>query len=594
MEVGPFDFHGWTDARLNKRFTRQPVVVSHPAPIACFRAVPMPRPSMTTLFLGIATSLSLGCVTPAWAQVQPGTLPDIGSSAGQIITPEEEREYGEMDFRELRNQGFVLEDPLLEDWLQGIGDRLGASSNKPSQDFYVFIVRSRDINAFATLGGYVAVNAGLILATTSEDELAAVMSHEFAHVTQNHVLRAVEAEKKDTVPIALAMLAAILVSSRSNSDSGSNATEAAIASGMGLMAQRQISFTRENETEADHFGIQTLARAGYDPLAMASFFGRMEAAYRSDEGYGPYKAPDFLLDHPVTSTRISDALDRARQIQSKPDATLPPDVANMPSSLLLPANMSSHGVTSTAMLRQQHGKDFGWAKERLRVLSAESSAAAIAEYQHVRKANPKAFDDAQRYGLDVAMIGNGESGAALADLQTLSQKHPDAYWLDLAIADAQYDSGRREAAIATYDRVLARLPGNRAVSLSYARTLGMIGTIDAGRRAQTILRPLMDASGDDPEFQQTYARACELAGDNGRAGEGYAVASFLNGRAEDALNQLEALKKRDDLDYYERARIEARIEEFKPVVLEMHKQGIRPGDADKPQQQQLRPTLQLN
>jgi predicted Zn-dependent protease len=534
---------------------------------------------LTTLLLTCATTLAIGLGTPAFAAGE-ATLPDIGSSAGQIISPEEQREYGEETFRELRREGFILDDPLLEGWLQGIGNNLAANSNRPSQDFHFFVVRSREINAFATLGGYVAVNAGLIVATTSEDELAAVMAHEISHVTQNHVLRAVEVEKRDTVPIALAMLAAVIASSRSSSNSAGNATEAALASGLGLMAQQQITFTRENEAEADHFGIQTLARAGYDPLAMASFFGRMQAANRSNEGYGPYQVPDFLQDHPVDSVRISDALARARQIKSQPH-TATTGVDDAPDSLLLPANLSAGNVANAVIV--QHGKDFGWAQERLRVFSAESSSVAIAEYGKMRRAHPQAFGDAQRYGLALAMMDHGEAGAALPELQALSQRHPDAYWLDLAVAKSQFLAGRREAALESYERVLERLPGNRAVILSYAATLGEIGTADAGRRAQAVLRPLMPDGTDDPEFQQTFARASELAGDTGRASEAYAEAAFLNGRAEDALNQLEALKRRDDIDYYERARIEARIAVMTPVVLEMRKHGVRPGDADKQQ-----------
>jgi predicted Zn-dependent protease len=445
------------------------------------------------------------------------------------------------------------------------------------------VVRSRDINAFATLGGYVAVNAGLILATTSEDEVAAVMSHEIAHVTQNHVIRAVEVQKRDTLPIALAMIAAVIATSKSNSSSADNAAQAAVIAGTGLMQQLQINFTRDNETEADHFGIQTLARSGYDPLAMASFFSRLQAAYRSNEGYGPYKTPDFLQDHPVTSTRISDALDRARLIKSKPELALPAHIAGAPDDLLLPATLQAP-ATASVRIRQQ-GRDFGWAQERLRVLSAESSGAAIAEYQKLRTGNPQTYGDAQRYGLALALIEHGQAGEALTSLQALSERHPDAYWIDLAIAYSQFLSGHRQVAQETYERILHQLPGNRAVILSYAKTLGEIGTAEAGRRAQVVLRVLATADEDDPEFQQTYGRACELAGDTGRAGESYAAAAFLNGRAEDALNQLEALKRRDDIDYYQRARIDALIAQITPVVLELRKQGVHAGDVDRKQQQ---------
>lgn len=535
---------------------------------------------LNTAILACLATVGAGVSTPARAQDGGTSLPDMGSSAAQIITPAEQDQYGLMTFRELRKEGLVLDDPLLEDWLQGIGERLGAHSNKPTQKFHFFIVKSRDINAFATLGGYVAVNAGLIIATTSEDELAGVMAHEIAHVTQNHVLRAVERQSKAQVPIVLAMLAAIVLSSRSSSDSAGNAGEAAIAAGTGLMAQQAIDFTRDNETEADHLGIQTLARSGYDPVAMATFFQRLQAAYRSNEGQGKYKVPDFLIDHPVTSTRISDAFDRARQIKLREQATPPPAALPSSGNLLLPADLSVATATLAAPTLRR-GIDYLWARERLRVLSAESSSAAIGEYRKIRDADPSRFGDAQRYGLDLALIDHGEANAALADLQQLAQRHPDVAWLDLAIASARFHAGQQAAALADYDRLLARWPGNRAVILSYAGTLGRIGTVDAGRRAQAILRPLADGGGDDPEFQQTFARACEIAGDTARAGEAYAVATFLNGRAEDALNQLEGLKRRTDLDYYERARVEALIEAFKPIVLEMRKQGIRPGQPDR-------------
>jgi predicted Zn-dependent protease len=532
-----------------------------------------------------AATLAASAIVPSLAASGEQNLPDIGSSASQVLSPEMLKAYGEQTLQEMRRQNLVLDDPLLEDWLQEVGDRVGANSNRPSQEFRFFIVRDRDINAFATFGGYVAVNAGLIEATTSEDELAAVLSHEIAHVTQNHLLRAVEEQKKDTLPIVLAMLAAVIATSKSNSTSADNATEAVLAAGSGLMQQMQINFTRDNETEADHIGIQTLARAGYDPAAMASFFGRLQAAYRSDEGYGPYKTPDFLQDHPVTTTRISDALDRARQIQARPELALPNRIDNAPDSLLLPAPLKARLAVSS--VGRQHGRDYGWAHERVRVLSAESSGTALAEYQRMRANDPKSFGDPQRYGLAVAMIAHGDAAAALPDLQELSKRHPSAYWIDLAIGYAQFASGQRQSAMDTYERLLRQRPYSRAVILSYAKTLGEVGTREAGRRAQVVLRTLATDDEDDPEFQQAYGRACELAGDIGRAGESYAAAAFLNGRAEDALNQLEALKRRDDIDYYQRARIDALIAQVTPIVLELHKRGVHAGDQDRKGQQQL-------
>lgn len=145
-------------------------------------------------------------VTPA----QENRLPDIGSSAGELLTPARQAEYGKMMLAELRNYDYVLDDPLITDWLQTMGTRLGANSDQPQQPFTFFMLRDRQINAFATLGGYVAVNAGLVLTAEREDEVAAVLSHEIAHVTQQHVLRAVERAQRDQIPILLGMLATVV------------------------------------------------------------------------------------------------------------------------------------------------------------------------------------------------------------------------------------------------------------------------------------------------------------------------------------------------------------------------------------------------
>jgi predicted Zn-dependent protease len=125
------------------------------------------------------------------------------------------------------------------------------------------------------------------------------------------------------------------------------------------------------------------------------------------------------------------------------------------------------------------------------------------------------------------------------------------------------------------------MPGNRAVALAYARILTDRGGAPAGKRAQAVLRPVAASGARDPVFQQAFARASEIAGDPVRAGEAYAEAEYLNGRPERALVQLENLKKRAELDYYARARIEARIAAITPTVLELRRQGVRDEELER-------------
>src|SRR5690554_1204262 len=263
-------------------------------------------------FLSAAALTLLFAGSPAGAQ--DSRLPDIGSSAGTVLSPAQQQEYGQMLLAQLRHYELVLEDPLIDHWLRSVGNRLASASDQPRQSFTFFMMHDRSINAFATLGGYIGINVGLVLTAETEDEVAAVMAHEIVHVTQNHVLRSVERAQRDSLPTLLAMLGAIALASSSDSTSSGNAGMAAIASIQGLAIQRQIDYTRSNESEADRIGMRTLSRSGYDVDAMASMFERMQAVSRVNQGPELTRLPDYLRTHPVTTTRIAEARQRADRL----------------------------------------------------------------------------------------------------------------------------------------------------------------------------------------------------------------------------------------------------------------------------------------
>ncbi|HEY5971349.1 MAG TPA: M48 family metalloprotease, partial [Pseudoxanthomonas sp.] len=496
--------------------------------------------------------------------------------------------------RELRNYGYLLEDPMLDEWMQGIGGRLGADSDQPRQPYNFFLLKDRQINAFATLGGYIGTNAGLILTAEREDEVAAVLSHEIAHVTQQHVLRGVERAQRDQIPILLGMLGAIVLAQAAGGNSSGDASQAAMASAMGLIQQRQIDYTRSNESEADRIGIRTLARAGYDVGAMAGFFERMSQAMRGNRGGDRERTPDYLQTHPVTTTRISEARERAEQIAKENNITVTTSTPTGELTEQVPRNVdySAGGGSANPLLpgslRLSVGSlakggtgQFEWARERLRVLSADTSNAAIREYERIREGSGKGLSDAQEYGLALARLQGNNPAAATADLGPLLDKQPGNLWLALAMGQAESRSGKTAAANQRFAALLQRAPNNRAVALTFAQVLNEQGGRESGLRARDVLRPLLGSSANDPVFQSNFARANELAGDLARAGEAYAEAAFLNGRPEQALIQLQTLKKREDLDYYARARIDARIASITPQVLELRRQGIRDPDVDR-------------
>lgn len=563
------------------------------APCPATLGAPRPRTFCLRALL-LTTAVTLALAMPL-AQAQE-KLPDIGSSAGELLTPARQAEYGAMMLRELRNYGYLLEDPLVNDWLQTMGTRLGSNSDQPRQPYTFFVMNDRQINAFATLGGYIGVNAGLVLTAEREDEVAAVLSHEIAHVTQQHVLRGVERAQRDQIPILLGMLAAVVAAQASNSTSSGNATMAAISSGMGLMQQRQINYTRSNESEADRLGIRTLSRSGYDVDAMAGFFERMSAAMRGNEG--GYSVPEFLRTHPVNITRISEAKARAEQMKkdtvllttSTPTGERKERVDPADPSLGEPLLRGNNPLLPSSVLRLPIGQlnrgasgDFDWARERLRVLSADSTPELEREYADLAKRQKDGLNDAQRYGQALAVMRGGRAGAGQArqTLAGLLQAHPGNLWVALGLGEAESRAGQAAQANSRFEQLLREHPNSRPVALTYAEILNEQGNREAGQRAQAMLRPLLSQSGNDPVFQQRFARASELAGDSVRASEAYAEAAFLSGRPEQALMQLQALKRNPALDYIGRARVDARIESITPTVLELRRQGVQDPDLDR-------------
>jgi beta-barrel assembly-enhancing protease len=354
-----------------------------------------------------------------------------------------------------------------------------------------------------------------------------------------------------------------------------DAPMAVLAGGEGLLAQKQINFTRKDEIEADRAGIQTLAKAGFDPNAMAAFFGHMEDVMSAGAGG---EVPSFLQDHPVTSDRIADAKARAgaliaaQKLHPSGDTLLKGQweqiTAPMPfvrGPIQLDRDAAPDDLTTYALMR-----------ERARVLAGNAVRLA-AWYGTNLKDRPDFDTPANRYGYALALTRSDRGAQAMTQLKPLLKAHKGSLILTLALADAELQAGQRDDAMALYRDLNQQSPRNRAVALAYATALTDGGDKAQAATAADLLRPLLENS-DQPEIYNAYARASDKAGDGERAGEAFADASYYSGRPFDAMEQLKRLLKRDDLSYYARARIQARIAELTPLVLELRKRRIETPD----------------
>lgn len=248
--------------------------------------------------------LLCGCLAVATASATPQNLPSMGEPADSTMSLGDEQRLGDEFMRQIRASVPLVQDEEIEEALQSLGMRLARASGKAEERaFTFFVVDDPDINAFAIPGGYIGVNAGLILAMNREEQLAGVLAHEVAHLTQRHHARAFATSTRNSVSAAAALLAAILIGQASP-----EAGQATLAAGIAATQQSAINFTRANEIEADRIGIDILAAAGLDAGAMAESFRILRRENRLN-AFGDEL--EYLRTHPLDNNRIAEATDRA-------------------------------------------------------------------------------------------------------------------------------------------------------------------------------------------------------------------------------------------------------------------------------------------
>jgi predicted Zn-dependent protease len=455
-------------------------------------------------------------------------LPDIGSPAQAMITLQDEYQIGRMIVRGLRDQGQILEDPEVTDYIQSLGYRLSSQAHDGAQKFNFFTVRENTINAFALPGGFIGVNSGLVLETKNESELAGVLAHEIAHVTQRHIARSIAAQSRSSLVSTAAMLAAILVGAAAG---GGDAAMAGMAAAQSLAIQQQISFTRANETEADRVGLGILASSGMNPEGMPAFFETMSRR----AGGGEDQIPEMLRSHPVTSTRIAETKERAEQLNI-------PDVADSPSYALT--------------------------RERLRVLSTPSGVDPREYYAAIIQNEPDATA-AQVYGRALAMMMSGDAAKAVPILQKLRDGDPTITQYHTALGQAQLQAGQGKASLSTLQRARELFPRNVAVTVRYAESLMQLG--DA-KRAHEILLDLFNSVPPTPEQAKLTAIAANAAGDVADSYYYMSEYHLMSGDLPLAVSQLQLALAVPKITSVQRARFEARLEE---VMQALPKGGAR-------------------
>ncbi len=370
---------------------------------------------------------------------QPIELPDLGSMPN-LFQQQQERKIGEAILREINQHAPVFDDPWVQDELMALFRQINAQAGLSAPVAFM-VLRDPQINAFAVPGGLVAMHTGLILNANNMDEVAGVMAHEVAHVSQRHFSRRQE-DLKYSKWLPLGGILAGILMSKTDGDAAS----AAVTGAQALMISQALSYSRDQEREADRIGMQLMYTAGFAPSAMSDFFDVMQR--RQTSGLISV-LPDFLFTHPLGQERMSEARLRARQYPYR------------------------------AVSLGQSQPQFELLKGRIAALTGTVSAASLLAAD--------IDDDASRLTLATRHQIERQFEQARQLAQQVRQRHPDWLVAHLVAAETELAAGQAMAAIEILLPQQRVMPENRSLNLRLAEAYVAAGQ---PQLALDLLQPL--------------------------------------------------------------------------------------------------------
>lgn len=436
-------------------------------------------------------------------------LPDLGDPSLKDFSSRTEERYGELFYRTLRANASFVDDLLIEHYISSLGQKLLTHSDAAGDDFKFFVIRSNAINAFAGPDAHIGVNSGLILRARNESELAGVMAHEIAHVSQRHLARMFSRQGNSAAIGIGAIIAAILVGSQSP-----DAAQAILATGVAGSYQGAINFTRDNEYEADRIGIGIMSDAGIDPRGMVGFFRTLLEESRGLQ-------IEYLRTHPLNVNRVSEAQYRIDEMDGG---------------------------------KRADSEDFRFAKARIQMLTTDDPEDLLLEA-------PAAPHEIYRQALVLLYTAETDRAVELLDDLQADNTHP---WVKLALVGAYRQQGDDATALELATSMMKLYPGYLPATLTWADL-----SLQMGKDADAVITKLkhqlqtQDRAIVHKLLAQAYYQNEQIAAALEATGNQY----LLQGYAELALQQFENALKQKDISESDIRRIEARIKLIKPTGL---------------------------
>ncbi len=458
----------------------------------------------------LSSIMALTVVTASYAR-----LPTLGDPTLSNFSARDEQQLGLAFYRSLRANLTFIDDLQINYYLTSLGQRLASHSDAAGNQFHFFIIKAPTINAFAGPAAYIGIHTQLLLEADNESQLAGVLAHEIAHVSQRHLARAYDNSGQSTALTIATLLAAILIGTQD-----SQAGQAVLFSGIAGSQQSSINFTRSNEYEADRVGIGILSDTGINPQGMVEFFDILLSK-------NPDGGMEYLRTHPLGVNRVSEAKNRL----DKKTKDLPKD-----------------------------SLDFQFAKARLIILLSDQP-----EYYLDNNVVGKSL--LGQYQKALAAMRTQKADVAIRILKKLSKQHQHP-WLRLALAEAYTAKHEDKKALEVLNALAKLYPGYLPVTMAQVKALN---NNNMPEKSIALLKNQLQTD-DYGIIYEALAKAYYANGQISAALEATGNQYARQGYIELAIQQYNHALRQENISPSTKQRLEAAKKELKKVIRQYKEQ----------------------
>ena len=446
-------------------------------------------------------------------------LPELGDRVSGAVSSDEEKAIGEMFLQQVYSNAPLISDPIIFDYTEHLIYRLSEYSQVKDRYFKILLIDDDSLNAFAAPGGIIGVNGGLFLYSDNEGQFSSVLAHELAHLSQRHFARNVLKSQDSNLASALVMVSSIAIALISNNPN-------AMAVGPAILQSQSLRYSRLFEKEADRVGFANLVKAGYHPESMGEMFENMNEIRRLS-GDLP---PEFLLTHPLSSSRISDAFNAAE-------------------------NLPTEGTKKNSL-------EFSLIKARLEIYYENISQNSLRKFRERVNQDPT---ESNLYGLALAHQKNNNYEESLELINKLISSYPKNLVLNNTKVDFLFESGKYEDALVHVNKFLEISPRNYPLSISKSKILL---SMERYFESEEIIRDQLLRKNNNPDLWLLLSEIQRSSKNIIGYHQSRAEYFLLLGQNERALNQLEFALKLTQNNFQVSERIMTKMVEIKKEINE--------------------------